>query len=402
MTTNVREIIKIVNNRVQTIQNSQILAQDRNHRYQTAKQQILNYSRDLYVAMTKNVIALQPESLWTVVKTELNIGDRPLFKATPMPTMIQHREYYDYTQDGMYVVFANKHLGGGFRGSGWVQEEIITVEFYEMAMGIDMLERSGQRQLSQTQAALWFSLLRNSVANQNKYGGSNIRRDVDAHTFRADQYLSPPTDYKFVDLISIDAPQRENRDALYTFDEIRFLFLKALAGFETAAAYGCKKIHSGGWGAGVFNNQVSVILSIQVLAAWLAGIEEFHYWGAKDAMKDPIFLQTWQFLQENRIATVSDMYSDLAVQLRLPPNLQEIIRPIIEVPIFEQTLWYWKNDNNNWIAYDAQIQEQLRNKQDDAIITIDGKQYQIIKEGEFWKQIRLDNPRLRRHVKPAQ
>ena len=250
-----------------------------NNRY---KNEIFQASRDNYLAACNKYMNRE----WSSCKTK--IGKRPLLflnNNENMPKIYFHSEYFDYTcakEGHIWVSFANKHLGGGYKNTGWVQEEIITAEFYEMAVGITEYEKLKLNIMDIDEAVIWINLVRGSEALLDKYGGRHLRSE-NRKTFNVDNYLVPlKKERVLADFISIDAPNRKDRSKPYTLLELQHLFVKALAGFETCAIFDRKIIHTGNWGAGAFNNDPELIFWVQVLVAKLVGIREIHFWGTKD------------------------------------------------------------------------------------------------------------------------
>jgi hypothetical protein len=180
------------------------------------------------------------------------------------------------------VSFAAKHLGGGYKNTGWVQEEIITAEFYEMAVGITEYEKLRINTMEVDECFIWLNLVRGSEALPGKYGGRHLRSET-AKSFDVRKYIEPVgKNSNLINFLSIDAPNRSNKTGPYSLAELKHLFVKALAGFETCVIFKRLVIHTGNWGAGAFGNDPELIFWVQVLAAKLAGITEIHFWGTKD------------------------------------------------------------------------------------------------------------------------
>ena len=242
----------------------------RNH----VKQKIFDIAHDNYVEANALVGAYVPEP--TVSKVTLT---RSLLANTlktgrrnAPPQVSYQKEFYDYnsgdnrTSGGprMWVSFANKHLGGGFLGRGYVQEEIIAVEFYEMSQ---MIVENNIPLMAKNEAFLFTNLIRSSVSDPRSYGDySKV-------------HLERPSTIKVADFVSIDAPKRDDREDHYTYGELNHLAVKSLTGFVGCVEIGHSSVNTGNWGAGVFNNRRDVVYFIQYLSAWLAGLEEVHFWG---------------------------------------------------------------------------------------------------------------------------
>lgn len=300
-----------------------------------AKKGIFEVARNNYLENVPLVPTLLKwgTSKYTLVKTDssfLNINSSG-------PKLVGYNGYYDYSeQDNIgvpetWVSFANNELGGGYKKNGWVQEEIITVEFFEMVHGITQYEKNGENVMGINEAVLWFNLIRNSQSNPQKYGGRTIRAEQKNKSFDPNSYIGPLDNYdrpQIANFVSIDAPYRRNRNSQYNLKELQHLFIKALTGFEACAKYGYSVINTGHWGAGAFNNKFEVVLMVQYLAAWMAGIKEIRYWGLKDSQKDKGFNDVWEFLQNVGGFSVKQVYDRLSKYMGLNFSLEQIFEPI--------------------------------------------------------------------------
>lgn len=316
----------------------------------------------------------------------------------PYPQLKSYEGYYDYKGNShrdIYVSFANEHLGGGYKGVDWFQEEIITAEFYQMAMGIIGYEKEELSLMNKKEAVLWLGLTRNSQSHPDRYG-----RLEKGNYFDAADYIKPCADHwGQVNFLSLDAPRRQSREAPYTLFELRHLFDKALCGMVAAKAYGYTTVHTGNWGAGVFNNRQSVILFIQVLAAKLSGIDRLNYWGMKD-VNDPLFGDIWLGIVNNW--NMEKLYDILTLHIKLYKIINITQRDKDLIPYW----WYWRGDNYTWIPYNEKEQKILRNtlpdKSSQIIIQLPTGNYKISYDRKWgWLQINMaDEQKVRQLLAP--
>ena len=237
------------------------------------KQRLCNVARQNYILADKSCRTNQPE---LEKLTARHIDTYSLEK--PPPVVVPHKDFYNYVneEDGnpkLWVSFANKYLGGGFLEWGYVQEEIICLEFYEMATHI--LE-NGIPLMAKKEAYLFTNLLRTSIADPQYYGKCD------------DAVLFQPSSIATAHFLSIDALKRPNRDADYTYGELNHLCVKSLCGFSGCVERNLTSINTGNWGAGVFRNKHEVVYFIQILSAWLAGVKEIHFWGYLEEVGDAV------------------------------------------------------------------------------------------------------------------
>ena len=117
------------------------------------KQKLLDDARKHYIALAPEIKKDSPTPTM-YARRLIKDAAYPLRLQGTSPTIITHAGFYDYNsnKDGspqMWTSFANKSLGGGFLGEGYVQEEIIAVEFYEMAqMMANAVRHSGEQHTS--------------------------------------------------------------------------------------------------------------------------------------------------------------------------------------------------------------------------------------------------------------
>lgn len=344
---------------------------------------IINLHEDYYDYHMNTVIKDE------IMKNEAMGHDMPNNK-TIMDTMIRN----EVAKNDIWVIFANNHIGGNYKTDGWSQEEIATIEFYEMVMGITRYETTNNNIMNIDEAFLWFNLHKNSKVD---------------HT---DKHHTETANNEIVNFLSIDAPPRENRNEPYTLQELQHLFIKALTGFESAVHYGYNTIHSGNWGTGAFNNKYSIILMVQVLCAWMSKATELHYWGYKDVNSDPLFTKIYELSKtySNGNKSIREAYAELATLLGIRYTLDKILEPIL---VISNDIWYLYDDEGCLIPYDTDIQSSLNMQSITLIFNEFGiekfylnivinrniyKIYYIL--GIGWVQINIKNSKKMRKVVP--
>lgn len=228
------------------------------------KQKLLDDARKYYLDAMGN--RESKASLTKVTLKDDAIMD--LSSANPKPLVKLHTGFYDYVhvdapmEKTAWVSFANKYLGGGFRGKGYVQEEILTLEFYEMS---ELIVENWRPIMQPRDAYIFKNLVRTSVSSS--YG--NYMKGA----------LTYPDTIVTANFLAIDAPDRRGLSSVYTKQQIDYIITKAYSGFIGCKALGMDVIQTGNWGAGVFNNKHDVVYYVQLLCAWCAGIRVIGLWG---------------------------------------------------------------------------------------------------------------------------
>jgi hypothetical protein len=81
-----------------------------------------------------------------------------------------------------------------------------------------------------------------------------------------------------ITIVAMDALKKNPKKSdIYSTDELFWLFRKATAAFTAAKMHGHAAVHTGAWGAGVFNGSVVVGFVIQALAAAAAGVQMMYH-----------------------------------------------------------------------------------------------------------------------------
>lgn len=322
------------------------------------KNKIMNLA---YFNYSQSIQHLNNDDIWQIIIHTLDNINNDFLSSNEMPELIAHYNYYDYSEidrDDFVVVFDNKQLGNGYKSEEWVDEEIITAEFYEMAVGIDWYKKHNLNALDINQTVLWINLYQSSESSRD-----NIPRHI----------VQPNNNENKINFISIDPPKISepwNKRKIYAKEELIHLILKCLTGFEAVNLI--KKgftIHTGNWGAGIFNNDLATVLLIQYITAWIAGCKSFHYWGLKYNIHDRNFISMLNNIQQqvNPLTLWKNLNSDF---------------PLLK--------WFWLDNHNQWITYHNGIQNvlnsQLLSSNNHTYVYIDKIKYKIYKKNGTWIQ----------------
>lgn len=357
-----------------------------NNRY---KNIILLKARDNYVIAAQHYVNYE----WSSFKLKSTKRDISTIKQNTNvnPQIDLHSPFYDYTyidpmtkpnEGHIWVSFAAKDVGGGYIDTGWVQEEIITAEFYEMALGISKYKALGLNLMNLDEVIIWFNLVRGSEALLGKYGGRHIRNEI-VGSFNVENYIIPTKIYPVADFLSIDAPRRSNPSARYMLSEIQHLFIKCLIGFETCVAFERKIIHTGKWGAGAFGNTFAVVFWVQVLIAKLAGVPKINFWGYENVSpKDETLIASFlNVFNTSNGVSFERLYETTKGIFGITFTLEEIFFPLLNLK------WGWMSDDKQFHLYNIDIQEVL-NTNNFANLNIDNEHYVVsYNQVDGWNQI---------------
>lgn len=369
------------------------------------KNLILLNAKDNYIKTVQNY----RDSSWSSFKVKLEPQSSDILNIKGgWPTIHQHEQFYDYsytdplskTNEGqIWVSFANKYLGGGYKCGGWVQEEIITATFYEMALGIIEYEKKKLNLMNINECFIWLNLLQCSKAVPITYG--RLPRaplaDQPIGNFNVDDYITLIDTPYMADFISIDAPKRVNSTDPYSLQELQHLFVKAFVGFRTCVLYDRSIIHTGNWGAGVFNNDVELIFIIQVLAAKLAGVTQIHFWGSKDRRQTKrinTLMNDILIPSKLESCTFTDVFNTIKTLFKITFSDRQVLEPILIQK------WYWLNDHKQWIPYDDKMQSIISSQLTDRnkIIKFSRGNYNYTISyslSEGWNQVNIDTKKQR-------
>ncbi len=187
--------------------------------------------------------------------------------------------FYAYVPSGdgyedVYVDFANKCLGGGWKHYGFVQEEVMVVEMADFAAHIDAADpiytrvgknKATDHRLLQGSPTPYLMKGLHRVLKVNGY------KDIEPATTTA---LDVPQE---ANVLAIAAAQIYKGDDPLSVAAAQDMFNTVMAGFElvqqkTAPGKKCH-IHSGKIGSGVFGNNVYMSYLVQRLAAAHKGID---------------------------------------------------------------------------------------------------------------------------------
>lgn len=217
------------------------------------------------------------------------------------------KEYYDYrvndpAKEEIWVDFANRYLGGGALGHGFVQEEIMVAETPELAGVVadtdpktndQYLTRKGPNMnisdevlKGSPQPLLIKGIHRVLGVNSKTLYGNKIDQVTLDQVKRDVTLLEKPVKYN---LLAIAAPRLLSKSTRDQFgaNTIKDLFNTVYSGFALAKNSAQKNgkecfIHSGLLGCGVFNNNPLAAIPVQMFAAHLLGAT-LKLYGVSDA-----------------------------------------------------------------------------------------------------------------------
>ncbi|MGM0440394.1 MAG: hypothetical protein ACQEP8_04695 [Chlamydiota bacterium] len=230
-------------------------------------------------------------------------------------------KFYDYQPDqgkeSVWVDFANKYLGGGWRGNGFVQEEIMFAEFPDLAaygaVHSDLTREGGQNvgQGSPTPLLIKDVHRVQVVDSKELYGRKLLGKSSGAEAVKHVTSLDVP---QAAHILAMAAPYNPAKPK--SADTFYDLFNTAYASFELARENTPQGmpviIHSGKWGAGVFGNDPTVVCIAQLLAAQHAGVDiKFHGYSDQEFQKAHTIFETLATEAPSNIKAVLDRASEL-------------------------------------------------------------------------------------------
>ena len=175
-------------------------------------------------------------------------------------------------------------------------------------------------------------------------------------------------------------------------NELQHILTKLVTGFKSCIAREYYHIHTGNFGCGVFYNSFDVVYLLQVLAAWIVGVEELHFWGHKDIKETPE-IKAIKNLFSNRSKLSFDKRFEKRMDiLKISYSLNDQLHPIL---IGNENKWMVLNDNNKWQLYDDKNQFKL-NENDGYIgikhitLSLSGLLYYVEYRKYGWIQYQFD------------
>eukprot|EP00397_Hematodinium_sp_SG-2012_P035883 GEMP01038673.1.p1 GENE.GEMP01038673.1~~GEMP01038673.1.p1 ORF type:complete len:415 (+),score=70.19 GEMP01038673.1:202-1446(+) len=206
----------------------------------------------------------------------------------------------NYDDKCMAVVdFANEIIGGGFLTKGFVQEEVMTIQHFDMAM---------------------------MLAKQFSVGAPVRMHPAEAIIIKGaglwclfDYYGKVPPDWakktkvhtdpkRGPDIIALDCIEAKETFLKYSQTHLLWLLRKAYVGFQAVQA---TTIATGHWGGGIFKNNKNVVFCIQFIAAALANKSlRFYAFGQQDksSIKGFNLVLHWHTMETPVANCLNDLY----------------------------------------------------------------------------------------------
>jgi len=229
---------------------------------QLANAENFSYSqphRDLYGYAAD--VALKEKRVRDIFSHRWKLGDRWLESPVNLQSMEERGDFfacqpdvYDYNtarQESLIVDFANKHVGGGCFGGGFVQEEQMVTQSSDFAARL----KSHQDYMSNDEAItyegvhmdLWWS--REAAAKKHSL---DLERDVQE---------CPRGPFN---VIAVNAPVMSHR-VTYSLEDLQMLAMKTHLIFEVARELDSPEVFSGLLGGGAFRGNRPLILLLHLL-----------------------------------------------------------------------------------------------------------------------------------------
>lgn len=211
----------------------------------------------------------------------------------PQPVNFQNKkEYYDYQgpKTNVWVDFANAQFGGGAGVEGFVQEEIMLVEFYDLFKYFAKNEDPKREFWSNIDIREGTKHIKNRVGKgvpaplliQNAHRVQKVAPDLygkeihDVPVNALPKKLEKLDNPQEVNILAIAAPKlfTKTHHEQYHPDTLKDIFNQLMAGFTLAKEQDPNVcIHSGPFGCGAFNNSSKAVWFLHRLAAEQLGID---------------------------------------------------------------------------------------------------------------------------------
>jgi len=207
---------------------------------------------------------------------------------------------YDYQPNHWYVNFADAQLFGFYGGTLLAQDELQVLEHPGLgSLRECLLKQVDQKFAPKTRENSATPALVRGIERRLKVSKLYGSAFAEASTTVLDECVSvinPPT---ISNIVAMEAPKGSS--GAYTMGTINFVLGTAYTAFRAVflecKSYGAEEIviHSGFWGCGAYGGNKVIMITIQMLAAVLAGIDRivFHTLGEAEPFKqsNELFIQ---------------------------------------------------------------------------------------------------------------
>jgi hypothetical protein len=197
---------------------------------------------------------------------------------------------YEYEDNEYYMSFANAYLGGGYLGNGFVQEEILCLEFPEMSMLIANFNNVPSDDDEETiiplddeEYAIFTNLYRTIEIQEYGSGGFKKIKTSLARAKKQDTRFSILEKNDFVEkikpvkvnFVAVDASNVQGRET--TEDDLIYIKKKLLSAFTGLRLRGVDHLHMGKLGTGAFGHKLEDIAKIVKEVCILTGMDIIFY-----------------------------------------------------------------------------------------------------------------------------
>lgn len=219
---------------------------------------------------------------------------------SPSTAIVARKGYFRYANtdgaDDWFMNFAHHNLFNGYGHFMFAQDEIQVAEHPVLASFREMMltRTDGLRPATVEHGTPTPVLFRNAqrvarIDTRSIYGARFARSD-DAMIRAAVDPIDPPT---FSNILAIEAPISSG-NRIYVRSEIEAALRTAYSGFRStilASISGASTpkpvvVHTGNWGCGAYGGNRQLMLSLQIIAARLAGVSKLVFYCGADRKDD--------------------------------------------------------------------------------------------------------------------
>lgn len=221
---------------------------------------------------------------------------------TPETKVISHDGYFNYSADdsadNWYMNFAHSDLFHSYGFFMFAQDEIQVTEHPVLACIREMMLNRTDPLIPLTvedgrpTPVLIRGAQRHLKIDTSKIYGARFARSDESTIKKSVVQIKPPT---VSNIIAIEAPVASGRST-YSHYEINAALRSAYSGFRAIVLSSIADLpiikpvvlHAGNWGCGAYGGNRQLMLTIQIMAARLAGLSKIIFYNGMDHKKDVI------------------------------------------------------------------------------------------------------------------